>query len=301
MKRILRVIFFIVITVSAVSTQAKAAWWEMSSLPVPQDTREINREKRTMMGEEFDYIYYESVLSSAAVRDFYQRRLSVLGWELQNPAGVLNKLRDSVKGSELTLVTGTNQTYRKGDDMIVLGLLPDSVFKGGKMRYLLAKGKMAKSDREKDLNDVDYFPRLASVPQKDPVCVYPGAMLSDYNVMRNSSQATYFAKDDIARIVEFYKTAMPSSYAWSLADETPLQASEIQVDPQTIAKQCPNCPDEIKSMNPEISSERAALLFSSANGDTCQITFTQMRAKEEKYDAFGGITIILVHYAKQNK
>ncbi|MDP3143216.1 MAG: hypothetical protein Q8N14_04695, partial [Candidatus Omnitrophota bacterium] len=151
--------------------------------------------------------------------------------------------------------------------------LPQGAVQDGKTRFTIARGN---TEAKKEPKEDDFIPRLSGKPKIDIAPVYPDAALIALSENAGFMRATYFVKDDIDKVSEFYKNKM-LNYGWSLTEEKMQQA----VKPAEMAV--------------------SELDFSNKEGDLCIIALTNAGPKQAVEDKLKNTTTIMVQYEKAGK
>lgn len=273
-----------------------AAWWDKNNLPVPIGAEEVKKEARRISGSEFELVYYESNQPASQIKDFYRQRLPNLGWQEKELVKELTQKQGIHLDPSLVGALEQNLTFEKGDETLIISVMPGEYFQNRKTKLTLSRGKL-KTQEEIEANTEPEFGLLAK-PKKDVAPVYPGATLLSLAEPGNSQQATYSAKDDIDKVALFYKANMPS-YGWSLtAEQSPQRVGTQGVDPGAIQRACPTCPKEGGIQSVETWASR--LSFSNQKGEFCGIDLARVipiGASSRDFET----TIIRVDYGEKEK
>lgn len=289
-------LLLVLVMLTLVADCALAAWLDTSALPVPPYAEEVKKDSRRIAGQEFSFTYYTSTQDTATIKDFYRSRLPNLGWKEKTPLKDLVQIPNFKLEPSLSNVFEQNLMFEKDGSTLIINFMPQGVFKDGKTRFSVSKGKL---DIKAGLpKDTDFTPELLTKPQKEVAPIYPGASLITLSEQPHLSQATYFSKDDMETIIEFYKTRMPR-YAWYLVEEKPVE--KIDSGDYDLSEHCPDCPKDIQPTVKSMQTELAQLDFSNQQGDACKIVLFRAISKEAVDVPLSDMTTILVHYAEKKK
>ncbi len=275
-----------------------AAWWERKNIPLPAGTEEARQETRRIGGSELIFTYYTTTQENAdSIRSFYRTRLPDLGWKEKELIKDLQQVPNLQVNSAFKNALEQNLMFEKGTDLLIINFMPEGAFNDGKTRFAIAQGKMDLKNVPTD--EKKLMPELLTKPKKEVAPVYPDSKLVNLSEEDNSSQATYYTKDDIGAVSKFYKDSMPN-LGWALAGEKPVQETADTVNNLDIAKYCPNCPKDTNFDIGSIKTKIAELHFSNYKGDVCNIVISNQSSAQAKVSPFSSMTIILVNYESKN-
>ncbi|TAM38404.1 hypothetical protein EPN54_04275 [bacterium] len=286
-------ILSIVILTCAINT-LNAAWWEKKDIPLPAGAEEARQETRRIGGSELTFTYYATSQENAgSIKSFYRLRLPDLGWKEKELIKDLQQMPNMQVNSGLKNALEQNLMFEKGTDLLIINFMPEGAFNDGKTRFAIARGKMdlkALPSDEKKL-----MPELLTKPKREVSPVYPDAKLVNLSEEDNSSQASYYTKDDIESVSKFYKEKMPG-FGWALAEEKPVKETVNTANNLDMAKYCPNCPKDANLDTASIKTKITELDFSNNKGDSCGIVISSQSSAQAQGSLFGSMTIILVNY-----
>ncbi|MFA5145733.1 MAG: hypothetical protein WC723_07060 [Candidatus Omnitrophota bacterium] len=275
-----------------------SAWWDKSDVPLPRGAEQVFQETRNISGTEFVLKHYAVSQDAKEVSDFFRAKLPALDWKEKELLKEMEQMPNLKIPDSLKDIMAWNSIFEKDGEMVMINFLPQGAIQDGRTRFTIARGKMdaKKGHRAQD----DFIPRLSGRPKIDIAPVYPDAALISLSENPGFMQATYFAKNNIEEVGEFYKNKM-FDYGWSLTEEKPLKKlASGEVD---LSKLCPDCPKDRKAQEAlkPVDIVLAEFDFSNQEGDTCIVALTDSGPKE----AMGGIlkntTTILVQYEKAGK
>lgn len=296
--KIAQLFIFLVLIMSISAHYLYAAWWERNTVPLPPGTEEIFQETRNISGSEFVLKYYASTQDAKDISDFFRLKLLALDWKENDLLSEMKQVPGLKIPDSLADVLVLNSIFEKEGETLMINFLPQGVVQDAKTRFTVARGnteaKKAPGDQE------DFIPRLLGKPKIDIAPVYPDAALIALSENPGFMRATYFIKDDIEKISEFYKDKM-LNYGWSLTEEKPLKKlASGEVD---LSKLCPNCPKDEKVQQAVKPVDRVMLEFNFSNkaGDFCIVALTDAGPKEVIEGVLEKTTIIMVQYEKAGK
>lgn len=271
-----------------------AAWWEKKDIPLPAGAEEARQETRRIGGSELIFTYYTTERENAdSIRSFYRMRLPDLGWKEKELIKDLQQLPNTQVNSALKNALDQNLMFEKGTDLLIINFMPEGAFNDGKTRFAVARGNMDLKTVPAD--EKKLMPELLTKPKKEVAPVYPDAKLVNLSEDDNSSQASYYTKDDIEGVSKFYKEKMPS-LGWNLAEEKPVKETVNTANNLDMAKYCPNCPKDTNLDTASIKTKITELDFSNNKGDLCNIVISSQSSTQAQGSLFGSMTIILVNY-----
>jgi len=262
--------------------QAQAAWWQLSSLPLPQQTQEVNKEKTAVMGQDFEINYYVSSLDESSIKDFYRKRLPALGWKEKNYMQELNKSGKNKIGQALSQVFDINLVFQKQDERIMVTFLPIQASRDGKTRFSVSQGKI-EPEKEEMAEQEQPAPLLMTKSKKEILPVYPGSSLVSQSEEKRKLQASYTTSADIQEITPFYKNEM-AKFGWQLDTEMP-------------AKKVSETSDALPQEG-SLDGWVAELDFSKPTGETCKIALSQLVTSSEKYKYLNTASIMVTYESR---
>jgi len=274
-----------------------AAWWDRNAIPLPSGTEEVFQETRNISGTEFVLKYYTNSQDAKAITDFFRSKLTALDWKekelFKEMSRIPNlKIPDSVKD-----MLAANSIFEKGEETVMINFLPRGAVQDGKTRFTIARGN---TEAKKEPKEDDFIPRLSGKPKLDIAPVYPGAALISLSENTGFMRATYFSKDDMGKVGEFYKNKM-LNYGWSLTEEKPVQ--KLDSGEISLSSLCPDCPEDQKvqqAIKP-VDMVVQELDFSNKKGDFCIVALTVAGPKQAIEDKLKNTTTIMVQYEKARK
>lgn len=272
-----------------------SAWWDRNAIPLPSGTEEVFQETRNISGTEFVLKYYTNSQDAKTISDFFRLKLPALDWKEKELLKEMKEIPSLKIPGSVEDMLAANSIFEKSGETIMITFLPPGAVQDGKTRFTIARGNM---EAKKEPGEDDFIPRLAGKPKLDVAPVYPGAALISLSESPGFMRATYFIKDNIGKVSEFYKNKM-LSYGWDLAEEKPLQKRDSgEVD---VSSLCPDCPEDEKirqAVKPAGMSVQE-LNFSNEAGDTCIVALTDAGPKDE--GMLKNTTTIMVQYEKASK
>lgn len=252
------VLFFSLINVYA------QQWPANEVLPVPINTNEIKRQASAQSGHEGIEIYYESRQSPKEISSFYSNRLITFGWKK-------------------FYVSGDNIIFDKKDELISLSFLPDGMYNDGKAHFILSRSKQTQDmvSQPRISSDTWPLPESNKKPAQEITPPYPGSALASLSEDSNFMMATYFSKDGIEEVFDFYKEKM-ADYGWNLDSQTPIQK---------ISGEKPGKADSLTG------TWTAELNFSNDKKESCGVFLSDMLLGD-KPPFSSDITTITIRYEK---
>lgn len=287
------------IMVILVTDYALAAWGDTQAIPVPAYAEQVKKDVKMIAGAEFDFTYYTSSQDASAIKGFYRSRLTNLGWKENTHLKDLKQTPDLQIDPPLINTLEQNLLFEKDGSTLIINFMPEGFSKDNKTRFTVSKGNL---DINAELpEDTDFVPVLLAKPKKDVFPVYPGAALISLSEPPKTIMATYFTKDNIDAVAEFYKTQMPN-YGWSLAEEKAPEKINISDGGRNdIAKLCPSCAQNAMVSPEAIEAWMGQLFFSNQKGDSCDVVLSQVVPGKEMPDTFKINTTVLVNYAEKKE
>lgn len=275
-----------------------AAWWEGKNIPLPAGTEEAHQEARRIGGSELIFTYYTTAQESPdSIKSFYRRRLPDLGWKEKEIIKDLQQVPNLQINAAFKNALEQNLMFEKGTDLLIINFMPEGAFNDAKTRFAIAQGKMDFNNAPTD--EKKLMPELLTKPKKKVAPVYPDAKLVNLSEDDNSSQASYYTKDDIESVSKFFKANMPN-LGWSLTEEKPIQEAAAGVNSYDITKYCPNCPKDTNFDAVSIKNKITELSFSNPKGDVCRIAISNQSSAQAQGSPLGSMTIIAVNYESKN-
>ena len=206
---------------------------------------------------------YETFLNNEKVTAFYRKEMVRLGWREQK-----------------------NGLFLKDDYLAVIVSVPRKS-KENKTQFSITLSRIPSKEEilagRKDTPD-----KLSFMP------VYPKSAQVFLWDMPTGVSASYETASSIKELVFFYKSAM-LNYGWSLYQETPIT---------TETTDCPECRKAMQNLpkdnilpNMKVTSNRASLLFSRQNKESCAIRLYQSLSEMQEVNK----TTILVTYNAHKK
>ena len=281
---------FLLLIMSISAHSLYAAWWDRNAIPLPAGTEEVFQETRNISGTEFVLKYYTSAQDTKGISDFYRLKLPALDWKEKELLKEMSQIPNLKIPGSVEDMLALNSIFEKEGEIVMINFLPRGAIQDGKTRFTIARGKT--EAKKKPGAQEDFIPRLSGKPKIDIAPVYPDAALIALSENAGFMRATYFAKENIERVKEFYKNKM-LNYGWSLTEEKPLQKLDSgEVD---LSRLCPDCPKDKKTQQAvkPVDMALAELDFSNKERDLCIIALTDAGPK--------GTTTIMVQYEKAGK
>ena len=285
---LIAILFFSAVAINSIH----AAWWQSNSMLVPGNTEEVNKEKGDFRGAQLEFTYYESALSIEDIKSFYQQKLSAAGWTEKN----MTKSMANIPGTKEANSTfggliNNNMLFDKDSDSIIITFVPQQgSLQSGKTRYSICKGNLAPKSGAQD--SYDYVPKLEAKPKRDIAPVYPGSSLMALAEEKYSSKITYFTRDALEPVEEFFKLKMPS-YDWEMVKEAPAQ--KLNYGSVDALQFCPSCAKAKGTTDKPIDIWNAELDFRNNRGDICRVVVSEISPVEKSIYATK-MTIISISY-----
>lgn len=274
-----------------------AAWWDRNTIPLPAGTEEVFQETRNISGTEFVLKYYTNSQDAKIISGFFRSKLTALDWKEKELLKEMSQIPNLKIPASVEDMLATNSIFEKEGETVMINFLPRGAVQDGKTRFTIARGN---TEAKKEPKEDDFIPRLSGKPKLDIAPVYPDAALIALSENPGFMRATYFAKDDIEKVSEFYKNKM-LDYGWFLTEEKPLKKLDSgKVD---LSKLCPDCPkdkDTQQAIRPAAMAVQE-LDFSNKGGDLCIVALTNAGPKQAVEDKLKNTTTIMVQYEKAGK
>ncbi len=309
---IILAISFIIINTAIIH----AAWWEEKRFPVPQNTEQVKQQTKKIAGFDFKFTYYVSTQDTQSIKEFYRRELGNLGWserqlqqdlaKIKNDAEAASKLKalpgnmfsDSKDDTAGNIFFENNLVFEKDEVMLTITFLPEAAVRDGKTKFSLSEGKL-ELQKKQAISESQYVPELLAKPKKNVTPLYPGAILINLSEKEDYLKATYFTKDYIEDVADFYKQNM-SGFGWSLINETPV----TKVDFTNLAKYnqasaCPDCERNLALASAMTEMWFMELGFSNSRQDSCKIGLFNNIIKGEQIKPMLNFTNIRIEYEKK--
>lgn len=287
--KVARLSGFLLLIMSISAHYLYAAWWDRNTIPLPAGTEEVFQETRNISGSEFVLKYYASAQDAKGISDFFRSKLPALDWKEKELLKEMRQIPDLKIPDSLKDMLALNSIFEKEGETVMINFLPQGAVQDAKTRFTIARGN---TEAKKEPKEDDFIPRLSGKPKLDVAPVYPDAALIALSENSGFMRATYFVKDDIDKVSEFYKNKM-LDYGWSLTEEKPLKKLDSgEID---LSKLCPDCPKDKKTQQAVKPVDMAVseLDFSNKEGDLCIIALTDAGPKDT--------TTIMVQYEKARK
>ncbi|MHB8154805.1 MAG: hypothetical protein ACYDFR_01985 [Candidatus Omnitrophota bacterium] len=295
--KVVRLFGFFLLIMSISAHYLYAAWWDKNTIPLPAGTEEVFQETRNISGTEFVLKYYAISQDAKEVSDFFRLKLPALDWKEKELLKEMKQVPDLKIPDSLEEAMALNSIFEKDGEMLTINFLPQGAARDGKTRFTIARGN---TEAKKEPKEDDFIPRLSGKPKIDIAPVYPDAVLIALSENPGFMRATYFVKDNIDKVSEFYKDKM-LNYGWALTEEKPLQ--KLGSGETDLSKLCPDCPKDkkieqaVKPANMVLSE----LDFSNKEGDLCIIALTDASPKEAIEGVLKNTTTVMVQYEKAGK
>ena len=288
---------FLLLVMSIFAQPLYAAWWERNTIPLPAGTEEVFQETRNISGTEFVLKYYASAQDAKGISDFFRLKLPALDWKEKELLKEMQQIPDLKIPDSLGEIMSLNSIFEKEGEMLMVNFLPPGASQDGKTRFTIARGN---TEVKKEPNEDDFIPKLSGKPKIDIAPVYPEAVLIALSENPGFMRATYFIKDDIEKVSEFYKNKM-LNYGWSFTEEKPLQ--KLDSGEINLSKLCPDCPKDQKLQQVVKPAEivLSELDFSNKEGDLCIVALTDASLKEAIEGRLKKTTTVMVQYEKAGK
>jgi hypothetical protein len=295
--KVARLSGFLLLIMSISAHYLYAAWWDRNTIPLPAGTEEVFQETRNISGSEFVLKYYASAQDAKGISDFFRSKLPALDWKEKELLKEMRQIPNLKIPGSLEDMLAMNSIFEKEGETIMINFLPQGAVQDGKTRFTIARGK---TDAKREPGEDDFIPRLAGKPKMDVAPVYPDAALIALSENSGFVRATYFVKDDIDKVSEFYKNKM-LDYGWSLREEKPLK--NLSSGDFDFSSLCPDCPKDKKTQQAVKPVDMAVSEFDFSNkeGDLCIVALTNAGPKQAVADKLKNTTTIMVQYEKARK
>lgn len=269
----LRITILSVLILTVFTGVIHAAWWSEKRFPVPANTEQVKEQTRKIAGSDFKFTYYVSRQDKEGIKDFYRRELSGLGWNEQE----LKQSLSEAKTGSAVQVSGNvffdnNLVFKKEDSILTLTFLPEGVIKDERVRFSISEGKLELGKKRDISKQEEYVPQLMARPKKNIAPLYPKATLINFSEKDGYLNATYFTKDYIEDVADFYKNNM-SGHGWSLISEIPLARIDLLNSTKfaSPASVCPECSQGQQMPSVITDMWFMELVFSNPRQDSCRI------------------------------
>jgi len=295
--KIARLLGLILLVAAITAPSIYAAWWDRDTIPLPSGTEEVFQETRNISGTEFVLKYYTNSQDAKAISDFFRSKLTALGWKEKELLKEMSQIPNLKIPGSVEDMLAANSIFERGGETVMINFLPQGAVQDGKTRFTIARGN---TEAKKEPKEDDFIPRLSGKPKLDIAPVYPAAALISLSENAGFMRATYFSKDDIDKVSEFYKNKM-LAYGWSITDEKPLQKLDSgEPDPSSL---CPDCPKDkkIQQAIKPVDMEVQELNFSNKEGDRCIVALAVAGPKDAVGDKLKNTTTVMVQYEKAGK
>lgn len=251
------ILFFICVSFNSLIFSAEP------SIPLPANTLKT-MEKSMNIGPAKSVIqFYETFLNNEKITAFYRKEMARLGWREQK-----------------------NGLFLKDDYLAVIVSSPRKS-KDNKTQFSITISRIPSKDEilagRKDTPD-----KLSFMP------VYPKSTQVFLWDMPTGVSASYETASSIKELVFFYKSGM-LNYGWSLYKEAPITTETV--DCPECRKAMQNLPKDYTLPDMKVTSNRASLLFSRQNGESCAIRLYQSISDAQEANK----TTILVTYNANKK
>jgi len=295
--RVMQLFGLILLAMAIKAPPLYSAWWEGNTIPLPSGAEEVFQETRNISGTEFVFKYYTSAQGAKEIGDFFRSKLPALDWKEKELLKEIKKIPNLKVPGPVENILALNSIFEKAGETIIINFLPQGAASDGKTRFTIARGKKKTT---KEPGKDDFIPRLSGKPKLDIAPVYPDAALMTLSENASFMRVTYFSKDDMGKVGEFYKNKM-LDYGWSLTEEKPLKKLDSgRVD---LSEVCPDCPKD-KKIQQAIKPAQMVVRefdFSNKNGDRCIVALAIAGSKQEIGDKLKNATTIMVQYEKAGK
>jgi len=291
-------LFGLILLVTAITAQPLySAWWDRNAIPLPGGTEEVFQETRNISGTEFVLKYYTNSQDAKAISGFFRSKLTALDWKEKELLKEMAQIPGLKIPGSVEDILAANSIFEKGGETIMINFLPQGAVQDGKTRFTIARGNM---EEKKEPGEDDFIPRLSGKPKLDIAPVYPDAALIALSENAGFMRATYFVKDDIEKVSEFYKNKM-LNYGWSFMEEKPLK--KLSSGDLDLSSLCPDCPKDKKIQQAVKPADMAVQEFDFSNqeGDLCIVALTDAGPKEAVGDKLKDTTTVMVQYEKAGK
>ena len=283
--------------------QLSAAWWDTNKIPTPPATQEVKRERRSIAGSEFAYIFYTSAQKADDLRNFYLRELKLVGWKEKDLVKDLGNFK--LPGAQLESLDKffkTNLLFEREDEELIISFVPSQYSRDGKTKFTVCQGKLPTAPVQPATGKIA-FPELLDKPKKNVAPPYPGATLIGLSETKQALNATYVTQDNIEAVIGFYKTKMPG-FGWDLIEEKPLEKLDMQgLEKLNTPAPCPTCPKKAFLAGSQAETWTAELNFTNQRGDLCKIGFSFTSVGTAKIADIPSlnVTTISVNYAEKTQ
>ncbi|MCX5711222.1 MAG: hypothetical protein NT060_04635 [Candidatus Omnitrophica bacterium] len=239
-----------------------ADWWNQNQTPVPSNSHKTREEERLIGGSRQHFTYYITDENADAIKSFYRKQLTDSDWQEVDLVSHLPKANaDALK---MMLI------FENNGERIIIVFPPTEAFRDRKTRFTVSRGQI----KEEVPDSVDN--QLLAKPKKDIAPVFPGAILTNLIETPDAQKASYYCKNGIEELAQFYKNNM-ALRGWRLVSDTPLEKI-----PMGGAK--------------NIRTVSKTLIFSNSRNDSCKIGLAQTSFGKEFPDVGGSLTNIMVDY-----
>ncbi len=288
---------FTLLVMAMIAHPLYSAWWDRNTIPLPSGAEEVFQETRNISGAEFVLKYYASTQDAKSISDFFRSKLPALDWKEKELLKEIKEIPNLKIPGSVEDMLAMNSIFERGGETIMINFLPQGAVQDGKTRFTIARGNM---ETKKEPKEDDFIPRLSGKPKIDIAPVYPEAALIALSENAGFMRATYFVKDDIEEVSEFYKNKM-LDYGWSLTEEKPLK--KLSSGDFDLSRLCPDCPKDNKTQQAVKPVDMAVqeLNFSNKKGDLCIVALTDAGPKQAVGDKLKNTTTVMVQYEKAGK
>lgn len=218
---------------------SKAAVWE--NVPALPQAQKVKQEETLINNNPVQTTIYTTATESKEIAEFYKTKLTNFGWKLETETAQqgVNLMAFSKQNKILNIMV--QNIIGKNFISIAQSIAPKEVPKETpcpecqktkkdlieKLKLKLSKGEEIKED---DLPK-DLFPKEPILPDEDSpgrdlqfIPRYPGAIRTNSVEKEGGKKVslTYFAKDSVEKVVNFYRQNM-GNYYWKLDKEVDFQ------------------------------------------------------------------------------
>jgi hypothetical protein len=196
------------------AAQAHAAWWEFKDIPVPPGAKEFKKATQDIDGKKVEFTHYTSSSSIEEIKEFYRKNLTFRGWKERDVLEDAKAVPELAQSVALKEMMGYNLVFEKGDENVLINIVPPGYLPGGKTRFSISRGKL-------ELNlDVPDFKK--SPTKKENIPLYPGVSGVSYIETQGALVAAYGTEAELEKIASFYKQTM-DKLGWDLVSESPAE------------------------------------------------------------------------------
>ncbi|MBU1998269.1 MAG: hypothetical protein ABIG46_00730 [Candidatus Omnitrophota bacterium] len=276
-----------------------ASWLDNLIVSTPPATQETDREKRSMAGEEYEYVYYSSSLDRTEIVDYYRKKLKQTGWKERDLKAGLKKIPNFTPDQSMLTVLENNLLFEKDGRVFSINFLPVGIQKDKKTNYLVSWTLESKNKEDDEwLGEEDSTGELLTQPKKQVAPVYPGAKLISLDEGRDHSTLSYVSHDDLEQVLWFYRNNMVN-YGWSLIEDMPVQSQEM--NQEAMQQSCPSCYQNNIELPKGMQLRFAALKFKNNSEDICDVQASTLFIDSKQSLPGRNKTNIIINYYESSQ